>query len=54
MRYWGIACAETVEDINKSNFENRPQKVILTNKPTGASPQGLNRSFTASGVALIK
>ena len=24
MRYWGIACAKTIKDINKLNFENRP------------------------------
>ena len=36
MRYWETPWDGTGEDINKSNFENRPQKVILTNKPPGA------------------
>ena len=36
MRYWETPWDGTGEYIHKLNFENRPQKVILTNKPPGA------------------
>ena len=36
MRYRETPWDGTGEDINQSNFENRPQKVILTNMSPGA------------------